>query len=315
MTLRYFVTGGAGFIGSHMVDRLLAEGSEVTVYDNLSLGRTQFIENHFDNPRFRFIEDDLLNFETLKSSMVDHDFVFHLAANSDVRVSNILPEVDLKQGTIATFNVLEAMRNASVRKIVFSSSSVVYGEPETIPTPERYGPLKPISLYGASKLASEGLITAYCHTFDMFSWVFRFANIVGRRGTHGVLIDFINKLKKNDRELEVLGDGKQKKSYLLVEECIDAILFVIKNSSEKANIFNIGYNDSVEVSTIAKILTEKMGLKKVRFVYTDSDRGWAGDVPRMTLDTRKINKLGWVAKNNSEQAIKKAVEELIRENL
>jgi UDP-glucose 4-epimerase len=199
-----------------------------------------------------------------------------------------------------------------VKKIAFPSSSVIYGEAKKVPTPEDYGPLMPISLYGASKLAAEGLITAYCHTFGFQSWIFRFANIVGRRQTHGVIVDFIEKLKKNPRELEILGNGKQNKSYLLVEECVDAMLFAIENSNERINIFNLGNKDRINVTKIAKILCEETGIKP-KFRYTGTERGWPGDVPRMMLDIKKICKLGWRAKYTSEEAIRMAARDLLKE--
>jgi UDP-glucose 4-epimerase len=213
--MRYFVTGGAGFIGSHLVDRLIRKG-EVTVYDNLSSGKREFIQHHLDNPDFSFIQADLLDFNRLIREMGEHDVVFHLAANPDARLGIQDTTLDLKQETLVTFNVLEAMRSNHIKKIVFSSSGTIYGETPKIPLPEDYGPILPISLYGAGKVASEALITAFCHTFDMQGWIYRFANIVGSRGTHGVIFDFIHKLNKNPSRLEILGDGTQEKPYLSV---------------------------------------------------------------------------------------------------
>jgi UDP-glucose 4-epimerase len=309
--MKILVTGGAGFVGSHLVDRLMDKGNILTVYDNLSSGKKEFLKEHFEKENFRFVEGDLLNFDKVKSSIKGQEIVFHLAANPDVRDSLKNPEVDLKQGTMATYNVLEAMRSEGVKNIVFSSSSVVYGEARTIPTPEDYGPLAPISLYGASKLASEGLITAYCHTFGMNSWIFRFANIVGKRGTHGILVDFLGKLEKDPRKLEILGNGEQKKSYLLVEECVEGILYTFENSREKVNIFNLGSQDNIRISRIAEILVEEMALKNVKFEYTEGRRGWPGDVPLMMLNVKKINQLGWKAKYSSEEVIKRAIRDLI----
>jgi len=312
MAERIFVTGGAGFVGSSLVDRLVeGEGFQVTVYDNLSSGRKEFIAQHLKKPNFRFVKADLLDAKKLSESMRGHDLVFHLAANPDIRAGIENPEVDLKQGTVATFNVLEAMRKNDVKKIAFSSSSVVYGEPKVFPTPEDYGPLQPISVYGASKLASEGLITAYSHTFDLQSWVYRFANIIGRRGTHGILVDFKEKLKTNRGELEVLGDGTQRKSYLLVDECADAMLYCFAHSKKQVNVFNLGCGDQITVSRIAEIFLEEAGLKNTKLRYTGGNRGWRGDVPEMFLDVSRLNALGWKAKHTSEEAVRKAVKELM----
>ena len=310
--MEYFITGGAGFIGSHLVDRLIGAG-KITVYDNLSSGRTEFIEKHTKKPGFKFIKGDLKDIDKLKKSIKGHNFVYHLAANPDVRFGGTVKEtdLDLKEGTLVTYNVLESMRVNDIKNIVFSSSSVVYGETKTMPTPEDYGPCLPISLYGASKLASEGLITAFCHNFNMKYWIFRFANIVGGRQTHGILFDFIGKLKQNKKELEILGDGRQKKSYLLVDDCIDGIIFTVNNSNEQVNVYNLGCDDNIEVSGIAKTLLEEMDLKDTKIRYTGGNRGWSGDVPGMLLDVRKINKLGWRARHNSREAICQAIKRLL----
>jgi UDP-glucose 4-epimerase len=310
--MKILVTGGAGFIGSHLVDRLVEQGHEVTVYDNLSSGKRGFISHHLNEKNFNFVKASLMDFKKLKGAMRGQEFVHHIAANPDIRYGTEYPDFDLKQGTIATFNVLETMRLNDVKKISFSSSCVVYGEAKKLPTPEDYAPLMPISLYGASKLAAEGLISAYCHTFGFQSWIFRFANIIGERQTHGVIVDFINKLKKNPRELEILGDGKQSKSYLLVEECVDAMLYAIEKSNEKVNIYNLGSNNQISVTRIAEILCEEVGLRpKIRF--TGTDRGWPGDVPTMMLDTKKINKLDWKTKHTSEEAVRVTIKSLLKE--
>jgi len=306
------ITGGAGFIGSHLVDRLI-KNHNVTVYDNLSSGKKEFISRHFDNKNFSFIEDDLLDLENLKKDMKNQDAVFHFAANANIVLGSEKTDTDLKQGTIVTYNVLESMRINNVKNIVFPSSCTVYGETKVTPIPENYGPMTPVSLYGASKLASEGLITAYCSMFDMNACVFRFANIVGSRSTHGVILDFINKLRNNPDELEILGDGKQTKSYLHINDCLDAILFAVEKINDKVNIFNLGCEDWINVDRIAEIVVEEMGLKNVKFKYTGGSRGWKGDIPRIMLSIRKIEKLGWKPRYNSEKAVRMTIKSLIKE--
>jgi len=311
ITMKYFITGGAGFIGSNLVDRLMEnKKNKIIVYDNLSSGKKEFIEKHIDKKNFNFIEADLLDFEKLKFSMKGADIIFHLAANSNIPLGIKNTYLDLKQNTLATYNVLEAMRINGIKKIVFTSSQTVYGETGTKTVTEDF-PTRPISLYGASKLACEALITAYSHLFDIQAWIFRFANIVGKRQTHGVIIDFINKLKKNPDELEILGDGNQTKSYMLVDDCIDGILFAIKNSNDMTNIFNLGNDDQINVKNIAEIVAEEMHLKP-KFKFTGGIRGWKGDVPVTILDTTKIKKLGWKPRINSEQSIKEAVRILLK---
>ncbi len=307
MTDKIIVTGGAGFIGSHLVGRLLSQDNEVTVIDNLSSGRMEFLKTHLHDPKFKLIKLDLLELEKLKKAISGADVIYHLAANPDVRLGAENTRIHLEQNIIATYNVLEAMRINKQQNIVFTSTSTVYGEASVIPTPENYGPLIPISLYGASKLACEALITSYCHTFDMKSWIFRFANIVGERSTHGIIIDFISKLKNNQESLEILGDGQQRKSYLHVSDCVDAIVFAVENSDEMANIFNIGSNDTINSKEIGEIVVKEMGLKDVEFTYTGGKRGWIGDVPRMLLSIEKLQALGWKPVHNSKSSVVAAV--------
>lgn len=308
--MKYFVTGGAGFIGSCMVDKLIESGN-VTVYDNLTSGRRKFVEHHLSKPNFKLVVGDLLDLQKVKEAMAGHDFVFHFASNPDIAKSMQYTDLDLKQGIIATYNVLEAMRVNDVKKIAFSSGSGIYGDVGEVYTPEDFGPPLPISMYGASKLAAEGLISAFCHMFDMQAWIFRFANVVGGRQTHGVTLDFINKLKRNPKELEILGDGRQSKSYIHVEECIEAMLFAINNSKERVNVFNVAAKDFIDVTRIAEIVIEEMELNNVKFKYTGGTRGWRGDVPVVRLNTKKINALGWEAKLSSEEAVRRSVRELL----
>jgi UDP-glucose 4-epimerase len=306
--MRHFVTGGAGFIGSHLVDTLLKNGSDsVTVYDNLSSGKEDFFKHHQGKRNFRFIKGDLLDLPFLTESIKGHDFVHHLAANPDIRLGTANTDMDLRQGPVATYNLLEAMRLNGIRELAFSSSSVVYGEAAQIPTPESYGPLIPISLYAAAKLGAEGLITAYCHSFEMRSWIFRFANVIGARSTHGVIFDFINKLRKNPAQLEILGNGKQKKAYLLVEDCVDAMLFIVGHAKETVNIYNLGCEEQVNVVRIAEIIREEMELPGAKFTFTGGERGWKGDVRAMLLSIERLKALGWKPRTTSEEAVRAAV--------
>jgi len=311
--MRILVTGGAGFIGSHIVDRLISSGNEVIVYDNLSSGKLEFLEHHMRNENFKFVKDDLLNFETLKREMKDVNLVYHVAANPDVKIGARDTRIHLEQNVIATHNLLEAMRLNDISDIVFTSTSTVYGEAKKIPTPEDYGPLIPISLYGASKLAAESLIMAYAHTFGMNTVIYRFANIVGPRSTHGVIYDFIMKLKNNPHELEILGDGTQKKSYLYIEDCVDAIIYGYEHRKEDVEIFNIGSDDWIDVKKIADIVVEEMGLENVKYRFTGGKRGWKGDVPKMLLSIEKIKSYGWKPKYSSEESVRLTARHLIDE--
>jgi UDP-glucose 4-epimerase len=310
--MRCVVTGGAGFIGSHLVDRLLKNGHEVTVIDNLSGGRLEFIEPYFPDDKFNFVKHDLSQDGRIRE-LKGADIVFHLAANPDVKVGADDTHVHLRQNVITTYNVLESMRTFGVNNIAFTSTSTVYGEATVVPTPEGYGPLVPISLYGASKLASEALISAFCGTFDMTSWIYRFANIIGDRSTHGVIYDFIQKLGRDPGRLTILGDGKQSKSYLHVDDCVSAMLFAVENGKNRVNIYNIGSEDRIDVASIARIVSQQMCPKGVEFEFTGGDRGWKGDVPVMGLSIEKMKSLGWHPKYNSEESVRMCVKALLDE--
>jgi len=306
-----FLTGGAGFIGSHLGDRLLAEGKTVTVYDNLSSGRREWIAHNIGQPGFTFIEANLLDAPKLKEAMAGHDLVIHLGANTDIPGGNQDVRLDLENCTIATHNVLDAMRATGIRRLLFASSSAVYGEAPVIPTPEDVGPLLPISLYGAAKLACETLISAYCHIFNMQAWMFRFANVVGGRMGHGVIYDFIHKLKRNSAEMEILGDGQQEKPFFPVEDCIDGMFCAFHNSDAWCDVFNLGCSSSSKISRVAEIVVEEMGLSGVRFRYTGGRRGWVGDVPQVGLDVSKMKRLGWEARHTSDEAVRIAARRLL----
>ena len=307
------VTGGAGFIGSHLVDRLV-DSNRITVLDNFSSGKPELLEDHLKKPNFTLIEGDLLDLEAIEAALEGCDLVFHLAANPDVKVGAEDTKTHLHQNVVATYNLLDAMRKKGVGEIAFTSTSTVYGEARIVPTPEGYGPLLPISLYGASKLACEALICAFCGTFDMRSWIFRFANIVGERGTHGVIVDFINKLTANPIELEILGSGRQRKSYLLVDDCVDGMICAVLSASDRVNVFNIGSRDSMDVTEIADVVAEKMGLSGVRYRYTGGvqGRGWRGDVKTMLLSTEEMEELGWRPGHTSRESVEAAAEALLR---
>ena len=306
---KFFVTGGAGFIGSNLVDRLLKDGHEVIAYDNFSTGLREFLKDATLSNKFRLIEGDTLDEEKLKKAMAGCGLVFHLAANADVRFGTEHPRKDLEQNTIATFNVLEAMRHNGIKEIVFSSTGSIYGEAETIPTPENAPMPVQTSLYGASKLAGEGMIQAYCEGFGFKAYIFRFVSILGERYTHGHVFDFYKRLLDNPKELPVLGDGHQRKSYLYIQDCIDAILFVLKNAKDKVSVFNLGTSEFVEVNDSIKVITEKLKLKP-KLKYSGGSRGWIGDNPFIFLDTAKINTLGWKPKLTIKEGIVKTLEYL-----
>lgn len=305
--MRYFVTGGAGFIGSNMVDRLLGLGNEVVVYDNFSTGRREFLENALKSDRFTLIEGDTLDLEKLKKSMAGCEFVFHFAANADVRMGCEHPRKDLEQNTIATFHVLEAMRENGIKKIGFSSTGSVYGEATVIPTPEDAPFPVQTSLYAASKVAGEGMIAAYCEGFDFTAYIFRFVSILGERYTHGHVFDFYRKLKEDPDRLYILGNGKQRKSYLYVQDCLDAILTVVEKAKEKVNIYNLGTDEYCEVNDSAGWIAGKMGVSPV-FEYAGGERGWIGDNPFIYLDTAKVRGLGWKPKYSIKEGVLKTVE-------
>ena len=291
-TAAYFVTGGAGFIGSTLVDRLLGNGSRVVVYDNLSTGQRRFLEGAQACDRFTLVEGDTLDLETLTGAMRGCDVVFHFAANADVRLGTEHPRRDLEQNTIATFNVLEAMRASAIRRIAFSSTGSIYGEPEVFPTPETAPFPAQTSLYGASKLAGEGLIQAYCEGFGFQGYIFRFVSILGERYSHGHVFDFYRKLRQNPGALHVLGDGKQRKSYLYVQDCIDAMLLAVERAQGKVNVFNLGTDEYCCVNDSIGWITTHLGVEPVRS-YAGGERGWVGDSPFIFLDTARIRSLGW----------------------
>jgi len=314
--MRFFVTGGAGFIGSNLVDRLLWDGHEVVVYDNFSTGQERFLEKASGSPRFELIRGDTLDLSCLTGAMRGADLVFHLAANADVRFGTEHPRKDLEQNTIATFNVLEAMRSAQVRKIAFSSTGSIYGEPELFPTPEDAPFPIQTSLYGASKLACEGLIEAYCEGFGFQGYIFRFVSILGERYTHGHVFDFYKSLRADPTELRVLGNGHQRKSYLYVQDCIDAMLVAINKAAGSkrpsggfVQIFNLGTDEYCEVNDSIRWITDHLGVNP-RLIYTGGERGWIGDSPFIFLKCQRIRQLGWKPKYTIREGIIRTLEYL-----
>ena len=311
--MRALVTGGAGFIGSHLIDRLIGRGDTVVVVDNLSSGNLAFIQGHLDSGKATLVEGDITVFDDVMSAMKGIDCVYHLAANPDIRLGTRITDTDLKQGTLATYNIVEAMRINEVPTIAFASSSVVYGEDAPLPTPETHGPCMPISLYGASKQAGEGLISSWVGTFGLQAYIFRFANIIGTRGTHGVIFDFIHKLKNDPTRLEVLGNGLQEKSYMEVGDCADATLHVMSCQDAPLNLFNLGSHDTASVRRIAELVVEATGCHDAAIEYTGGDRGWAGDIPRAMLGIEKMLSTGFDVRYNSEEAIRHTALALIEE--
>jgi UDP-glucose 4-epimerase len=308
--VKAFITGGAGFIGSNLADRLLARGDEVVAYDNFSTGYREFLKDALSNPRFRLVEGDLLDGAALTAAMHGSDFVFHLAANADVRFGTEHPEKDLQQNTIVTFRVLEAMRANGIKRIAFSSTGSIYGEPTVFPTPEDAPFPVQTSLYGASKLAGEGLIGAYCEGFGFQGSIFRFVSILGERYTHGHVFDFYKRLRDDPSTLHVLGNGKQRKSYLYVQDCVDAILLATeKNPSGKATVLNLGTDEYCQVTDSIGWITGALGVSP-KLTFAGGERGWIGDSPFIFLDCARMRGLGWKPKLTIQQGIIRTLEYL-----
>lgn len=308
---RTFVVGGAGFIGSHLVEKLVERGP-VTLFDNLSVGRREFVAAPLASGRCELVVGDALDLPALERAVAGHDVVFHLAANPEARWGLENPRLDLEQGTIATWNVLEAMRRSGVRHLVFSSSGTVYGDTATSCAEGDLGPL-PISLYGASKFAGEAMISAFVECFGLSAHIYRFGNVVGPRGTHGAALDFLRKLAKSKRELEVLGDGSQAKPYVWVEDCVEAMLFGLDHARERLNVFNIAPPDYTSVRRIAELCVRASPFPDAVIRYTGGPRGWPGDVPQSRLDPGKLAGLGFRVRHTSDQAVERAVQALARE--
>lgn len=309
--MKAFITGGAGFIGSNLVDRLLAAGHDVTVFDNFSTGRVRFLEEAMQNDRFHLITGDLLEANIVTAAMAGAEIVFHLAANADVRYGTSHPRKDLEQNTLVTFNVLEAMRSNGIRRIAFSSTGSIYGEPPFFPTPENAPFPIQTSFYGASKLACEGLIEAFCESFGFQAYIFRFVSILGERYTHGHVFDFYNALIRDPRRLRVCGNGHQRKSYLYVQDCIDAMLIALDNSHDSVNIFNLGTAEYCEVNDSIAWICQHLSLAP-QLDYTGGERGWVGDSPFIFLDCARIRSLGWAPRLSIQEGVLRTLEYLRR---
>jgi UDP-glucose 4-epimerase len=313
--MKALITGGAGCIGSELAAELLARGSQVTIVDNLSSGKIEHIEALLRDCRFEFIEADLLQTGIMDAALGDTDIVFHLAANPDVKFTpGDATDKDLQQNILVTYNVLEAMRRHGVRKLAFASTSAVYGIAEHLPIPENAPFPKPISLYGATKMSCEALISSFQHLFGFQCWIFRFANIVGskvRKKGRTVIADFIHRLSEHPQCLQILGNGKQAKSYLLSAECVDAMLYVVGHAHDPVNVYNLGCDDWISVDRIADLVAAAMGLRNVEYAHTGTEGGWPGDVPRFRLDVTALNRLGWKARHNSEEAVSIAIHAIL----
>jgi UDP-glucose 4-epimerase len=307
--LRFFITGCGGFIGSNFADRLLSAGHQVTGYDNFCTGQRSFLQNAAQSPAFRLIEGDLLDFERLSASMGECEFVIHLAGNADVRFGTDHPRRDLEQNTIATVNVLEAMRRNGVSRIAFSSTGSVYGEASVFPTPESSPIPVQTSLYAASKMAAEGFIEAYCEGFGMQAFIFRFVSILGERYSHGHVFDFYRQLLAHPDFLNILGNGRQRKSYLYVQDCLDAMLIAIEKGHNRVNIFNLGTDEHCEVDDSINWICERLGLSPRR-QYEGGDRGWVGDNPFIFLDCSAIRALGWQPKLGIHEGVIRTIDYL-----
>lgn len=315
--MKAFISGGAGFIGSHLTRRLLRdqEVTELVIFDNFSSGQWSYLNDLTGDSRLRVVTADLKEVAAIEKAMQGSRVVYHLAANPDIAKAVTQPDIDFWEGTYLAQNVLEAMRRTGTRRIFYTSGSGVYGEDPAVAFPESYGPCRPISTYGASKLACEGLISAYCHMFEMFGRAFRFANVVGPRQTHGVGYDFVRRLKADPTQLRILGDGQQSKSYIHVDDVLNAIFRAGLETAPRFDIFNVATDDYITVQEIADIAVAESGLApdSVRYDYTGGDRGWKGDVPIVRFDVAKIKSLDWKADRTSAAAVRDSIRSMIQE--
>ena len=310
------ITGGAGFIGSYIAEKLVENGTDTKVIDNLVTGKKENLSKCFDQDNFSFLEYDLGNLDGIEDHLGDADILFHFAADPEVRTGYSKPEDSFEQNIVNTFNLLQKIKQSKIKKIVFASSSSVYGDAKIIPTNEEYGPLSPISHYGASKLACEAMVSSFCHNYNIEGVILRLANVIGLRGRHGLIWDLVHKLKINQDELELLGDGKQTKSFIHISDAIDGIFFSLNNLQDKVEVFNLGSEDSVEIMDVAKIVCKNMGLNEIKINLTggvDDGRGWKGDIKIAHLDITKLKNSGWIPKLSSINAVDITSHEIIKE--
>ena len=310
------ITGGAGFIGSYIAEKLVENGTDIKVIDSLVTGKKENLSKCFDQDNFSFLEYDLGNLDGIEDHLGDADILFHFAADPEVRTGYSKPEDSFEQNVVNTFNLLQKIKQSKIKKIVFASSSSVYGDAKIIPTNEEYGPLSPISHYGASKLACEAMVSSFCHNYNIEGVILRPANVIGLRGRHGLIWDLVHKLKINQDELELLGDGKQTKSFIHISDAIDGIFFSLNNLQDKVEVFNLGSEDSVEIMDVAKIVCKNMGLNEIKINLTggvDDGRGWKGDIRIAHLDITKLKNSGWIPKLSSINAADITSHEIIKE--
>lgn len=313
---RILLTGGAGFIGSHVLDLLAPTGVHFTVYDNLSNGKMEYIESHLSRSNVTFIKADILDLDRLVETTKGHDLVWHLAANTDIINSHDMPSRDLYDSTVGTFNVLDAMRRSGVRDLIFASSGAVYGSIcDDQSVTESAGPLLPVSTYGAGKIASEVFISSFCNVYGLRSWMYRFGNVIGARMTHGVIFDFLGRLRQDPSRLLVRGDGRQEKNYFLVEECIDGMLYGFRNipldENKPCDVFNLGTATVSKVVDIARIMTEEMELPNAKIEIEGTKKAWPGDQPRVHFEIGKMAQQGWKSRLNSDQSVQIAIRRML----
>lgn len=313
---KVLLTGGAGFIGSHVVEILAPQGYDITVVDNLSNGRIEYIADHLDRPNVRFLQGDVADADFVRGVVPGHDLVWHLAANTDIIGSHARPTRDLRDCAVATFTLLDAMREAGVRDMLFASTGAVYGNLCLDNyVGEDTGPLLPVSSYGAGKVAGEAFISSFCHVYGLRAWIFRFGNVLGARMTHGVIFDFLRRLQENPSELLILGDGTQEKNYFLVEECIAGMAYAYQNApmtpGKPCDVYNLGTSSVTRVVALAAIVIEEMGLNGTKIKIQGTPRAWPGDQPRVHFSVDKMTALRWVAKMTSDEAVRIAVRRML----